>query len=79
MIWLELAVILVCMLFGALLSEISLGTIASIGLEFVVFVFGRTGATHIGKYVLNPGFMLLSMVYLKWYLVILSLGLPCCS
>jgi anaerobic C4-dicarboxylate transporter DcuA len=42
MIWLELLVVLMCILLGARLGGISLGTIAAIGLAIMVFVFGLT-------------------------------------
>lgn len=40
MIWLELLIVLVCIFIGARLGGIALGTIASIGLLALVFVFG---------------------------------------
>ena len=42
MIWLELLVVLACIFIGARLGGIGLGTIAAIGLAFLVFVFGLT-------------------------------------
>jgi anaerobic C4-dicarboxylate transporter DcuA len=40
MIWLELLVVLVCIVVGARLGGIALGTVAGIGLVVLVFVFG---------------------------------------
>lgn len=39
MIWVELLIVLVCIFFGARLGGIALGTIASIGLAVLVFIF----------------------------------------
>jgi len=40
MIWLELLIVLVCIFVGARLGGIALGTVASIGLVVLVFIFG---------------------------------------
>jgi anaerobic C4-dicarboxylate transporter DcuA len=40
MIWIELLVVLVCIVVGARLSGIALGTVAGIGLLVLVFIFG---------------------------------------
>jgi anaerobic C4-dicarboxylate transporter DcuA len=77
MIFLQLAVLLICIFIGARMSGIGLGVMGMIGIFPTVnghfFVpgyptlltaiqFDRTGTTRIGKYVLNHSFMLPGLV-----------------
>lgn len=41
MIWMDLVIVLVCIVFGARLGGIGLGTVAAIGLSLFVFGFGH--------------------------------------
>jgi anaerobic C4-dicarboxylate transporter DcuA len=48
MIWIEFCILLVCILIGARLGGIALGTIAGIGLAIFVFGFAMPPGTVIG-------------------------------
>jgi len=52
MIWFDLAVVLACILWGARLGGIGLGTVAALGLSFFVFGLGRAPGSFPGEVLL---------------------------
>lgn len=52
MLWLDLAVLLICILWGARLGGIGLGTIAALGLCLLIFGFGRAPGSFPGEVLL---------------------------
>ena len=52
MIWFDLAVLLLCILWGARLGGIGLGTVAALGLSVLVFGFGRAPGSFPGEVLL---------------------------
>lgn len=52
MIWFDLLVVLACIVWGARLGGIGLGTVAALGLSLFVFVFGRAPGSFPGEVLL---------------------------
>src|SRR4051812_31076689 len=52
MIWLDLIIVLVCILWGSRLGGIGLGTVAALGMALFVFGFGRAPGTFPGEVLL---------------------------
>ena len=49
MIWVDLAILLACILIGARLGGIGLGAVAALGMSVIVFGFGRTPGSFPGE------------------------------
>ena len=52
MLWVDLAILLACILFGARLGGIGLGTVAALGMSVIVFGFGRAPGSFPGEVLL---------------------------
>ena len=52
MLWLDLAILLACILIGARLGGIGLGTVAAFGMSVIVFGFGRSPGSFPGEVLL---------------------------
>ena len=50
MIWVDLLILLVCILLGSRLGGIGLGTVAALGMSVIVFGFGRAPGSFPEKF-----------------------------